>query len=163
VNSDILRLSGTALSARLAGKLLWLLVLAPPALLGALWFIVPFVLVRRLGAWWGEKGRTTMATHKLMFGIPAYALWHGAGIFALWREIDPRVAVAWALLAPFCGVLALSAGRELRRLARLLVQEAKVFLRGDLLRDLRGQRDELRRELAGMAMEYDQVAPDRAD
>ncbi|MGD8330750.1 MAG: 1-acyl-sn-glycerol-3-phosphate acyltransferase [Acidobacteriota bacterium] len=163
VSSDILRLSGTALSGRLAGKLLWLLVLAPPSLLGALWFIVPFVLVRRLGAWWGEKGRTTMATHRLMFGIPIYAAWHAAGIFALWRGLDPRLALAWALLAPFCAVLALSAGRELRRVARLLVQETKVFLRGDLLRGLRGRRDGLRRELAGMAMEYDQVAPDRAD
>jgi 1-acyl-sn-glycerol-3-phosphate acyltransferase len=162
VDSDVLRLSGAGLSIKLLGRLAWLVLLFPPALLGALYFLVPFVLVRRLGAWWGEIGRTTAATHKLMFGIPVYALWHAAGIVALWRGLDPRVAVAWAVLAPFCGVLALTYGREVRHLARLLYHETNVFLRGNLLRVLRAQRDELRRELAEMALEYDQVAPERA-
>ena len=58
--------------------------LFPLALLGTLYFIVPFVLVRRLGAWWGETGRTTVATHKLMFGALIYPLWHAACVGALW-------------------------------------------------------------------------------
>ncbi len=155
VDSDVLRLSGAGLNLALTRKLLWLALLFPLALLGAFYFIVPFVLVRRLGALWGESGRTTLATHKLMFGIPLYPLWHAAGIAALWHWLDPRVAVAWALLAPFAGALALTYGLEVRRLARLLPQETKVFLRGDKLARLRAQRDELSDELAGLAREYD--------
>lgn len=159
VDSDVLRLSGADLSLKLMLKLLWLALLFPPALLGALYFIVPFVLVRRLGAWWGELGKTTVATHKLMFGIPMYPLWHAAGIAAAWRWLDPRVALAWALLAPFAGALALTYRREGRRVVRLLYDETKVFLRGDKLSSLRTLRDELRGQLAAMALEYDQVSP----
>ena len=72
--------------------------------------------------------------------------------------VDPRVAVAWALIAPFAGTLALTYGREVRRLARLLFEETKVFLRGDKLRRLREQRDALRDELADMALELDRRA-----
>ncbi len=158
VDSDVLRLSGARLSLKLAGKLLKLAVLFPLALLGTLYFIVPFVLVRRLGAWWGETGRTTVATHKLMFGALIYPLWHAACVGALWGRVDPRIVVAWALFAPFAGTLALTYGREVRRLARLLYDEAKVFLRGDTLRSLKEQREELRVQLAGMALELDQLA-----
>ena len=157
VDSDVLRLSGAGLSLKLVGKLLWLAVLFPPAALAALYFAVPFVLVRRLGVMWGEIGNTTAASHKLIFGIPLYPLWHALGVTALWHWFDPRIALAWALLAPFAGALALTYGVEARRLARLLYDETKIFLRGEKLNSLRTKRDELRTQLATMAREYDRL------
>ncbi len=159
VNSDVLRLSGFGVFLKLLWKLLWLAVLLMPALLGTLHHIVPFVIVRKLDAVMGEPGKKAVATHKMMFGVPIYTLWHVGVIAALWFFVDLRIAIAWLFLAPFAGALALDYWRQARRVTRLLYHETRVLLGRDELEQLRHQRAALREGLAEMSDEFEKVSP----
>jgi len=162
VDSDVLRLSGFGVFLKLLGKSLWLALLFVPALLGTLHHIVPFVVVRKLDAVMREPGKMAVATHKMMFGVPIYTLWHLGVIAALWFFIDPRIAIAWLFLAPFAGALALNYWRQARRVARLLYHETRVVLQRDELEQLRTQRTALRQRLTEMAEEFERVSPSDA-
>ncbi len=159
LDSEVLRLSGFGVLFKLLGRLLWLAVLLIPALLGTIHFIVPFVLVRALDRWLGEPGKMTVATHKLMYGIPVYVLWHLGVIAALWFFVDARIALVWLLVAPFAGALALDYARKARRLLRLLYHETRVALRREPLHSLREQRAAIRERLGEMAAEFAEVSP----
>jgi len=159
LDSDVLRLSGLGVLVRLLGRFLWLAVLLVPALLGTVHHIVPFVVVRKLDTIMGEPGKMAVATHKMMFGVPIYTLWHVGVIAALWLLVDPRIAIAWLFLAPFAGALALSYWREARRVLRLLFHETRVVLGGDELEQLRRQRAALRERLTEMSGEFGSISP----
>jgi hypothetical protein len=159
VDSDVLQLSGFGVVLKLLWKLLWLAVLLIPALLGTLHHIVPFIVVRKLDAFMREPGKMAVATHKMMFGVPIYTLWHVGVIAALWFSADPRIAIAWLLLAPFAGALALNYWREARRVVRLLFHEMRVLLQHDELEQLHARRTALRERLTEMSDELESVSP----
>lgn len=159
LDSEVLRLSGIGVLLKIVGRFLWLALLLVPALLGTLHFIVPFVLVRALDRWLGEPGKMTVATHKLMYGVPIYALWHLAAVAGLWFFVDARIALVWLLLAPFVGAFALSYWRQARRALRLLYHETRVALRREPLQGLRARRKGIRDRLREMADEFETVSP----
>jgi hypothetical protein len=162
LDSDVLRLSGLGVFLKLFGRFLWLAVLLVPALLGTVHHIVPFVAVRKLDAVMGEPGKMAVATHKMMFGVPIYTLWHVGVIAALWFLVDPQIAIAWLFLAPFAGALALNYWRQARRVVRLLYHETRVILQRGQLQRLRDQRNALRRCLDEMSDDFDEVPPSNA-
>lgn len=157
VDSDVLRLSGLGVFLKLLGKFVRLAVLLVPALLGTLHHIVPFIVVRRLDAFMREPGKKAVATHKMMFGVPIYTLWHVGIIVALWFFADPRIAIAWLFLAPFAGALALEYWRQARRVVRLLFHETRVLLQRDRLEQLRDQRAVLRECLSEMSADFERI------
>ena len=159
MDSDVLRLSGFGVLLKLLWKFLWLAVLFVPALLGTLHHIVPFVVVRKLDAVMREPGKMAVATHKMMFGVPIYTLWHAGVIAALWFLADPRIAIAWLVLAPFAGALALSYWRQARRVVRLLYHETRVVLGREELERLRHQRAALRERLTELSDEFGSISP----
>ncbi len=164
IDADVLRLSGAGVVATLTGRLAWLAAMFVPALLATIHFIVPYFLVRWIDGRVrdAETGRTTIATHKLMYGIPVYALWHAGFITAVWFAVDPRVAIVWMIVAPFLGALALRYWRRARRTFRLILSEVRILADPGGWRALRKQRATIRDTLAAMAAEFEKVQPPSA-
>ena len=129
-----------------------------PALLGTLFHLVPFVLVRQISSWMDQPGRVTTATHRLMFGVPVYLLWYAVVAVAL-LVTAPPIALVWLLVAPFAGVLALYYWRRAREEAFLLYHEVLAMIRGKRLRQLREQLAALRQRLIRLSEEYAEVSP----
>jgi 1-acyl-sn-glycerol-3-phosphate acyltransferase len=148
VDSEVLRLTGFGVSLTLLWKFLWLVAL--------------FIVVRKLDSVMGEPGKMAVATHKVIFGVPVYTLWHLGVITALWFFSEPRFAIAWLFLAPIAGAIALTYWREARRVAWLLFHETRVLLARDELLQLRDQRAALREHLTEMSEEFDKVSPANA-
>jgi len=162
VDSEVLRVSGFDVFLRLAWKLLWLALLLVPALLGTLHHIVPFFLVRKITDRMDQPGNVTTATHKMMVGLPIYALWLIGVVAALWF-VDPRIAGTWLFVAPFAGVLALHYWREARRISILVYHEARVIIQRRQLKKLRDELADLRQRLTELSDEFERISPSESE
>jgi 1-acyl-sn-glycerol-3-phosphate acyltransferase len=158
VDSPVLETSRSVIAAKLFWRFLWLTLLFIPALLGTLFHLVPFVVVRALASWMDQPGRVTTATHRLMVGVPIYLLWYAAAALTL-VAYGPSLAWLWLLLAPFAGVLSLFYWREARGAAFLLYHEVRAIIRRKELQGLRQQLAELRERLLRLSVEYTAIAP----
>ena len=158
VDSPVLERSRFKIAWTLLWGVLWLTLLFFPALLGTLFHLVPFVIVRRIASWMDQPGRVTTATHRLMFGVPIYLLWYALVALALFVYAPP-VTLAWLLVAPFAGALAMYYWRKGREEAFLLYHEVRAIIGGKQLQHLREQLGALRRRLTRLSDEYAEVSP----
>jgi glycerol-3-phosphate O-acyltransferase/dihydroxyacetone phosphate acyltransferase len=153
VDSPVLETSRLRIFGTLLWGVVWLALLFVPALLGTLFHLVPFVVVRRIASWADQPGRVTTATSRLMIGLPIYLLWYAVATIGL-VVYAPPIALTWLLVAPFAGVLALYYWRRARDEAFLLYHEVRAMIGGKNLRRLREQLAELRQRLTRLSEDY---------
>jgi 1-acyl-sn-glycerol-3-phosphate acyltransferase len=79
----------------------------PFALAGAVFHMIPFLLVRFLAPKMQQPGRTTVALTRLYAGLPGYAVWYAFMFLLLSNYFLPWVAWTLLITMPFLGVVAL--------------------------------------------------------
>ncbi len=158
IDSEVLKMPGFGVFLRLLWKLVWLVALFIPALLGTIHHMIPFVIVRRISYWMDQPGRMTTSTHKILVGIPIYTLWLIGVTVALWFY-QPWIAWTWLAIAPFAGALALHYWRQARGVSILLYHEARVMLQRSKLLELREQLAALRGRIMRMSDDFEKIPP----
>jgi len=100
--------------AALARDTLLALVTGAFGLLGFLYHLVPYAVVRLIARFTAGDGLALIALTRLLYSLPVYAAWYA---FVWWRlslYFLPWVAWLWLALMPWAGLAALSLGRRLR-------------------------------------------------
>lgn len=159
VSSAVLQSHGIVTGLKLIWQMLWLLLLAVPALIGTAFHVVPFVFVRTAASRLDRPGKVTITTNRLALSLPAYLAWYGTvGVwmyssFALWFTFATLIAM------PFAGIFALHYWGQARNTGVLWWHQIQALLRRGELDALRAEQTELRETLKTVADEYQAVAP----
>ncbi len=158
VDSQVLRSSSLAVCGKLLLGFLCLLLLLPVTLFGTLYHILPFVIVRLVATRMDQPGRKTIATHRMLVGVPIYLLWYlvVTGLLAIY---DARIAICSLAVAPVAGVVALHYWHGFRSATRLLYEQFQAMTKRKRLDELRQQRTALREQLTAFAKEYSDIKP----
>ncbi|MCA9069198.1 MAG: 1-acyl-sn-glycerol-3-phosphate acyltransferase, partial [Planctomycetaceae bacterium] len=161
VHSPVLQSSGWRMVLTLAWQSLWMLLLFLPALVGTLFHVVPFTVVRFIAGKLQPPGRPTVSMYRLFVGLPTYLLWYLAVGWWLFFDFQATKWFAWVCLGtlPFLGLLALGYWRATRDTAGLWWHQFQFLFHRDQLNALRRQRDELSQRLARLGDEYSQITP----
>ena len=154
MDSPVLRFGVGRLTVRLMADTIRLLVGFVPAIAGALYHLLPFVITRGIVRLVKYPGRTTIAQNRLMIGLPLYGFWYAAVWWWLASQTHVWIAWLWTGLMPFSGVVALHFVWGARRARRAWWQEVKMILRPRELRRLRMERAGLRRKLQQLRGEF---------
>jgi len=157
VDSPVLLMGAWKVVSKLIGSLCLLLALLIPALLGTLHHLLPFVLVRKIASRMDHPGRLTIATHRLLVGVPFYLLWYaavtvGVALFSL------KIALIWLAAAPLAGVIAWHYWRRAGRTLSLIYHQLRLIFARVQLQQLRRQLGDLRRRLGELADEFTNLA-----
>ena len=135
------------------GTLLGLL----PAILGLMFHLVPFVMVRFLASRVTPPGRTAVSMYRLLAGLPVYAAWYFAAVWcALWMNVPLWGTALSVLCLPFLGVIALNYWPQVRHSAPQALRQFLILLRRKDYKNLREHQTRLRSKLNSMAGEYAQ-------
>lgn len=154
LESPILHRGGWRLCVRLTLATLSLGCGAVPLLLGTVHHAVPFRLVRALAPLFQQPGRATTSLARIALGVPIYAAWYALVWFAMNAYFVTWVATAWVIAMPIAGVFALKQWRRARMAGALWVHQIRLLPRRSAVEKLRRRREEICRELAGVAEEY---------
>ena len=126
-----------------------LLLVLPAAVLGALYWIVPFVATRRIAVGFDPK-LDQVATYKVGVALVSFPVWLAATCVLVWLwQGVPGVVVA-GLVLPLLGLAAL-AWRDREAVVR---EDVRVFLRSRRRSERRDRLSELRGELVA---EFDEI------
>ena len=83
---------------------LWFL----PALFGSIMNMVPFLITRKVAANFQDDGQKTIATWRLVCGIPIYLMWYGIIYMTVFYETRQLpMAMAMNFMLPITGSIAL--------------------------------------------------------
>jgi 1-acyl-sn-glycerol-3-phosphate acyltransferase len=156
--SAIMRLRRLALVIRMTWDFLWLAFWTPAALLGLVFHLVPFAVVRAIAPRL-EAGKSTVALARLTLSLPLYTAWYVTAWFAVRSYFLPWVAWTCVALMPFAGLLAVSYWRRAKALAGGWWAQTRLFWRTPELRALRAEQQNIRAELSALADEFARVAP----
>jgi hypothetical protein len=156
IDSTVLQMSSLRAFLWLTWNLLWLLLLLLPAIIGTLYHIIPFVLVRQIASRMDQPGRLTISTHRLLVGVPIYLIWYAAATMGL-LFCEPRIGWASLIAAPFAGLVAVYYWRRARQALLLLYQELQLLFGLTELKKLRRQQSDLQRRLGELANDYAQI------
>jgi 1-acyl-sn-glycerol-3-phosphate acyltransferase len=159
IDSPILKTQGWPAAWMLFCTWLWIILLFLPALVGTLFHVVPFTIVRAIAATVRPPGRTTVSLYLLAVGLPVYGLWYAACGWWMFGYFTTWFAATCLILMPFLGVLALAYWRSARKAAWLAWHQCRFLWKRQRLSELRGQRQELQRELLKLAADYAAVSP----
>jgi len=134
-------------------QLALLLLVAPVAAAGAVFWALPYVVTRRVAARFRPK-LDQVATYKLSVGMLAFTIWLGLVAAAGWWTLGWRAVVAVCVSSQVAG-LATIAWRERGLIA---LEDARLFLRvrgrGRSRRRLAEQRERLVAEFDAIAREW---------
>ncbi len=156
--SPVMRFRTWKLFLTLALEGVWLAFWFPAALIGTLFHIVPFMIVRAL-ARKIQDGPTTTALSRLGLGLPVYALWYAGAWWAVRSYFLPWVAwTSVGLMLP-AGALALSYAYRARDICRNWMQQLRVLFRAGRLRELRIEQGRLGEKLRAFVTEYSRAFP----
>jgi 1-acyl-sn-glycerol-3-phosphate acyltransferase len=156
--SPVMRFRTWRLFFTLAIEAVWLAFWFPAAVIGTLFHIVPFTLVRALSRKI-QDGPTTTALSRLGFGLPIYALWYAGAWWAVRSYFLPWVAWTFVSLMPLAGALALSYAHRARDICGNWLQQLRVLMRRGQLRDLRAEQRKLREKLGAFVDEFSRAFP----
>ena len=159
IDSPLLRTHGLKVCARLVWDMLWLIVLFLPALKGWIHHLAPFVVVRGIARRMDQPGRKTIATNRMLVGLPIYALWYGLVAWWMSSYFTVWFTWAWMVTAPFAGIIAVLYWRRSGRAARLLWQQIKMTFQRRQLMELRRQDRALAATLSALSAEYEAIHP----
>jgi hypothetical protein len=159
VASPVLNRQGWPAAGAVIWQGLWVVLLALPALVGTLFHMVPFVVVRFLAARIRTPGRTTVSLYLLIVGVPGYALRYTACGWWMFQNLPPWLAATTLAVMPFLGIVALAYWRGARRAASLAWHQLRFVFRAGRLHELRAQRHALQRQLTTLAAEFETAPP----
>jgi hypothetical protein len=162
IDSPIMRMNGLQALARMTWNLFLLILLLVPAMLGTLYHILPFVLVRQIASRMDQPGRLTISTHRLLVGVPVYLIWYAAITTGL-TFYDPRIAWLSLIAAPFAGLVAVYYWRRARQTIVLMYQESRLLLSKTELKGLWQLQRTLSERLAELATEFAGTTSDLPD
>lgn len=162
IDSPVMRMNGLQTLARMTWNLFLLILLLVPAMLGTLYHILPFVLVRLIASRMDQPGRLTISTHRLLVGVPVYLVWYAAVTICL-MFYEPRIAWLSLIAAPFSGLVAVYYWRRARQTIVLMYQESRLLLRKAELKRLRQLKLALSDRLAELAAEFAGTTSDSPD
>ncbi|MEX0715307.1 MAG: 1-acyl-sn-glycerol-3-phosphate acyltransferase [Planctomycetaceae bacterium] len=158
-DGPILRWDGWKTFGMLVWQRVWTLALFLPALLGTLFHIVPFTIVRAGAAKIRAPGRTTNSQSLLFVGLPTYALWYVAVGWWMFDYFSTWFAATMLAAMPFLGLLALGYWRNAQQAVWWWWHQVRFLFRRRRLLELRAQRRALQTTLATLAAEYELVSP----
>ncbi|MDB4379759.1 lysophospholipid acyltransferase family protein [Mariniblastus sp.] len=126
-----------------------------PAVLGLLFHLIPFLIVRLIASRVTPAGRTAVSLYRLLAGMPVYLAWYVGSIFFFWwlNVLWPWGVVS-VLLLPFLGVFALNYWPNLMKALPTVGRQLLLLLRGTQWRLLRDRQTSLRERLILMEQEY---------
>lgn len=161
VHSPVLQSSGWRMVLTLGWQSLWMLLLFLPALVGTLFHIVPFTLVRFVAGKLQTPGRTTVSMYRLFVGVPVYLLWYLVVGWWLFFDFQATLWFGWVCLGtlPFLGLLALGYWQATHRTAGLWWHQFQFLFHRDQLKSLRQQRDQLSQRLVALGEHYSTISP----
>ena len=154
MNSPILSQSMANATVYWFKETIWLLLGLGPAIAGALHHLVPFALTRGIVNLVKHPGRATIAQNRLMIGLPLYGIWYAAVWWLLASQTRGWIAWFWTGLMPFCGISALHFALRIRHSGRAWWRESKMLTRPGLLRSVRTEQAQVRKQLERMREEY---------
>lgn len=166
VHAEGLRLDGAILQwegwktfGMLVWQRIWTVLLFLPALLGTLFHIVPFTIVRAGAAKIRAPGRTTNAQSLLIVGALTYLLWYLMVGLWMFDYFSTWFAAAALAVMPLLGLLALGYWTGARKAVWWWWYQLRFLFRRRRLLELRAQRRSLQGPLESLAAEYETVAP----
>lgn len=157
LRSDVIRLHGHKLFARLSSQIAFLTISFFPALAGIAHHLVPVVIMRALMRLAKIRGPDVVALSHLLLAIPLFTVWYGLVWFWLADWSQPWIATLWTALMPVAGLRALFFLRAARRTIPTLWHEVRMFARAERLHELRRGYLDLRHELRLFASDYAKV------
>lgn len=136
---------------RIGGGLLGLL----PALVGAVFHLVPFFLVRFIASRVTPPGRTAISLYRLLVGMPVYLAWYVACLSLFWwtNWLWPFGAAA-LLVLPCLGVFALNFWPFVTKGLPNLYAQFLILFKSTTYKSLRENHMLLRRELVDLKTEF---------
>lgn len=109
------------------------------SLMGLLHHLVPYALVRALAGRVAGPGRMVVALSRLGLSVPIYAGWYALVWWRMSLYFRPWVAWVWLASMPIAGLIALAAGRWLRRAGPFWWAELRLLLRREQAAALRAE------------------------
>ncbi len=161
VHSPVLQSSGWRMVLTLVWQSLWMLLLMLPAIVGTLFHIVPFTIVRAIASRLQPPGRTTVSFYRLCVGLPVYLLWYAAVGWWLLFDFHATTWFAGVYLGalPLLGLLALGYWRSLEATAGLWWHQCRFLFNRDRLNELRRERHQLSQRVSALGDEYQKILP----
>jgi 1-acyl-sn-glycerol-3-phosphate acyltransferase len=160
--SPVMRFRTWKLFFTLLIEAVWLTFWFPAAMIGTIFHVVPFVLVRGIARKL-QDGPTTAALSRLGLGLPIYGLWYAGLWWALRSYFLPWVAWTIVSFMPFAGMLALTYAHRARDICDHWLQQMRALIRPGQLRELRAEQGKVRAELAAFAQTYAHEFPSLAE
>lgn len=158
LRSDVVRLHGRKLFAKISGQITWLAISFLPALAGFVHHILPVSMICVAVKILPLRGRDVLALGRLVVAFPLLVVWYALVWWWLARWSQPWIATLWTALMPFAGVRALFYVRAVLTTIPTLYHECRLLLRPERLRALRLQHLELRHQLRLLSKEYEKIS-----
>ena len=154
-NSLVLRKRGLRLFGELTVRIVGMLIGLVPALIGLIFHLIPFSLVRVIARFVQPPGRTAISLYRVLCGLPVYAIWYVATlILAVWMQVPAWLVALTLLLMPMAGVIALTYWPNVGHFAIQTWRQILLLLQPKKCQILRQDRDSIRSRLISMADEY---------
>ena len=139
-------------------RLMMLLLLFLPALLGTLFHLIPFWAVRWIARLFTPPGRTAVSLYRLLVGLPFYVIWYAAAFCVVWLVRSSWVDAALIGFMPLLGLLALDYWRAARTMGPDVWFELVALFHPADVRRLIQQRRQLSQHIAQLARQFEEAA-----
>lgn len=136
--------------------LLWFL----PALFGSVMNMVPFLITRKVAAKFQDDGQKTIATWRLVCGIPIYLMWYGIIYMTVFYETRQLpMAMAMNFMLPITGSIALRYWPFFAKSMSHMGHQFRTLTNRKQLHDLREKLAGIRVTLIEYAEKYAEISP----
>ena len=135
---------------------LWFL----PALFGSMMNMVPFLITRKVAAKFQDDGQKTIATWRLVCGIPIYLIWYGIIYMTVFYETEQLpMAMMMNFMLPITGSIALRYWPFFAKSMRHMGHQFRTLTNRKQLHDLREKLAGIRVTLIEYAEKYAEISP----
>jgi len=135
---------------------LWFL----PALFGSMMNMVPFLITRKVAAKFQDDGQKTIATWRLVCGIPIYLMWYGIIYMTVFYETEQLpMAMMMNFMLPITGTIALRYWPFFAKSMRHMGHQFRTLTNRKQLHDLREKLAGIRVTLIEYAEKYAEISP----
>lgn len=135
---------------------LWFL----PALFGSMMNMVPFLITRKVAAKFQDDGQKTIATWRLVCGIPIYLIWYGVIYITVFYETEQLpMAMMMNFMLPITGSIALRYWPFFAESMRHMGHQFRTLTNRKQLHDLREKLASIRVTLIEYAEKYAEISP----
>lgn len=158
IRSDVVRLHGRKLFARLARQFVFLAISLFPAVAGIAHHVVPVAFIRGLMLITNKRAKDVIALYRILYALPILVPWYALVWWWLAGVSEPWIATLWTALMPFAGLRALWFLRAARTTIPTLWHELRLLSNRRRLHELRRAHIELRHRLRLLAADYAKIS-----